>query len=330
MTHVPVLVDEILTHFAPHAGDSLLDATVGQGGHARAYLNAGEDTRVTGIDADAAALEIAKQELAEFGSRVQLIHGTYANLAMLVGTNRFTHILFDLGVGSHQLADDARSFSFRSSGPLTMRYGHAQGLPPSDVPGVAWLERKLTSPPDVLELIRRLPEAELANLIWQYGQERLSRRIARAISQNAHAITSAQELAYVIAGAVPTTYERGRIHPATRTFQALRMAVNRELESLRMALPQAVTALVLGGKLAVISFHSLEDRLVKQYFKSDKRLAILTKKPMRAGQEERRHNPRARSAKLRIAEKLKDKKQTHDSKHQSTRYFPPRLASDVF
>ena len=328
MIHIPVMSREVMVTLNPQAGDSLLDATVGHGGHTQAYLSAG-GSRVVGIDADAAALAVAQQTLTSNENRARLIVGTFAALQELVGKEQFTHVLFDLGIGSHQLADPKRGFSFQATGPLTMRYastGSAQvALPPSDIQGIAWLERRLGFPPDVRELITGLPEAELADLIWQYGEERYSRRIARAIKQQAGSIQTAVELAQAIASATPASYERGRMHPATRTFQAFRLAVNRELESLRLALPQAVNVLKDGGKLAVISFHSLEDRIVKQYFKQDARLKILTKKPIQAEQDEIQQNSRSRSAKLRVAQKIDIKKQTHDSKHLTTRHpSPPR------
>lgn len=303
MTHVPVLVHEILESFAPKPGDTLLDGTLGHGGHAKAFLDAASDTRVVGIDADPAALAAARSALAPYAERVEYIAGTFARSRELVGVRTFTHMLLDLGIGSHQLADTARGFSFQVSEGLSMRYGVAEGLPASELPGVAWLEKKLGHAPDVYEMLVGLTEAELADLIWRYGDERMSRRIAKAIKQAATSITTAAELAEVIVGALPRSYEGGRIHPATRTFQALRLATNRELESIRAVLPQAEQLLAPGGKLAVISFHSLEDREVKQFLRASTTFDVLTKKPIQASQEEKVVNPRSRSAKLRIAER---------------------------
>lgn len=298
--HIPVLVDEILQAFTPKPGDSLLDGTIGHGGHAKAYLEAAADTHVVGIDADPHAILVAKEELAPYKSRVQLLTGTFAQLKQLVGDKQFTHILIDLGIGSHQLADTDRGFSFQGKG-LSMRYGGGEGLPSSDLAGVAWLEKQLGHPPDVSELIVKLPQNDLADLIRTYGEERFSYRIARAIKKVAATVTDSAELAEVITAAVPRSYEGGRIHPATRTFQALRLAVNREIESLRVALPQAVQVLVPGGLLAVISFHSLEDRVVKHFLRHNNELSLVTKKPIQASERERAKNPRSRSAKLRIA-----------------------------
>lgn len=334
MKHTPVLVREVLQFLDPQPGDTLLDATVGHGGHAQAYLEAAPNTCVIGIDADATALEYSRKQLAPYGDRVQLAEGAFANLADLVDGRKFTHVLFDLGVGSHQLADKTRGFSFRSDAPLSMRYasGHLGNmmLPPSQHQAVAWLESKLGHTPDADELVSRLREEELADVIWKYGQERFSRRIAKAIKQ-AGVIETARQLADIVVAAVPASYERGRIHPATRTFQALRIAVNRELESLETALIQASTMLTESGlpsrkgKLAVISFHSLEDRLVKNFLRSDTTLEVITKKPIQAGEGEQRANPRARSAKLRVAQKINNQKQTHDSKHLTTHYPSPPL-----
>lgn len=321
VAHVPVLVREVMELLAPRPGDTLLDATIGHGGHAKAYLEAADGTRVIGIDADAVALEHAGKQLAAYKDRVRLTHGIFANLGELIGSATVTHALFDLGIGSHQLADDTRGFSFRSKAPLAMLYGTGQGLPVSNHQAIAWIEKRIGHTPDAGEVIAYAREEELADIIWKYGEERFSRRIARAI-KHTDKIQTAEQLAGIIAAAVPGSYEHGRIHPATRTFQALRIVVNRELESLEMALPQATGILEDSGKLVVISFHSLEDRLVKQFMRSEDTLEVLTKKPVRASKEEQHINPRARSAKLRVAQKLNNQKQTHDSKHFTTRRIP--------
>lgn len=215
----------------------------------------------------------------------------------------FHHILFDLGVGSHQLGDQARAFSFASSGPLTMAYGELTHLPPAKLAAITALEKHLGYLPDVSDLLAGLTQSDLSDLIQLYGEERYANRIARAMKRQLP-LGSAKQLAHVIADALPHSYERGRLHPATRTFQALRLAVNRELEALEAALPQAVTMLRPAGILAVISFHSLEDRIIKQFFRGHKELEIITKKPQRASEVELRQNPRARSAKLRAARKI--------------------------
>lgn len=318
-----MLVGQIREHFQPKKGDILLDATLGMGGHAKMFLDASPDTRVIGIEADAKALESAKELLAEYGDRVRYILGTYARLEDLlqeVGIASVTHVLFDLGIGSHQLEDSSRGFSFAGGEGLSMRFGSFENLPPSSLDAVKALERRIGYPPDVEDLISHLSQRDLAFLIRTYGEERYASRIARGI-QEAGA-TSAKELTEAIARVVPSVYRKGKIHPATRTFQALRLAVNRELESLEAALPQALKMLAPDGLLAVISFHSLEDRIVKQYFRREARdcicpptqiecicghkaqLTLLTKKPIRPKEEEIMDNPRARSAKLRIARKL--------------------------
>lgn len=318
-THEPVLTSEILALFKPGNGDRLLDATVGLGGHARAFLEASApDGTVVGIDADAAALEIARGNLAEFGDRVTLVNANFANLKDSLASLRqgyggqagggilaqgFTHVLFDLGVGSHQLADVQRGYSFRSSGPLSMLYGQAEHLPSSDIEALNFLERRLGRYPDAADIVAGLTAEELAAVIWKFGEERHSRRIARAIKRAFHPTMTASQVAETIRMSVPARYERGRIHSATRTFQALRLAVNRELEALRAVLPQAVDLLKLNGMVAVISFHSLEDRIVKQFFKQSPSLEVLTKRPIRASEAEVARNPRSRSAKLRAARK---------------------------
>lgn len=309
----------------PKPGDVLLDATVGQGGHAQAYLDAtAPDGKVVGLDADAQALTQAKENLAKVGERVQFLNQNFASLTHSINSgstpsqveglkdsltgggivpSRFSHILFDLGLGSHQLADKSRGFSFASHGPLVMAYGELKQLPLSQLQPLNWLEKKLGYPPDAADIIQFLSEGELSELIRHYGEERYASRIARALKRTPP-LTSAQALAQVIAGAVPATYEHGRINSATRTFQALRLAVNRELEALQAALPQAVALLHPGGVLAVISFHSLEDRIVKNFFRDHKdALEILTIKPITATDEEISRNPRSRSAKLRAVRK---------------------------
>lgn len=308
-SHTPVLVEEVLHLLQPKPGDVLLDATLGQGGHAAAYLDAtAPDGKVVGLDADAEALTQAKENLAKVGERVQFLNQNFASLKdSLTGggivPSRFSHILFDLGLGSHQLADESRGFSFASPGPLVMAYGELKQLPLSQLQSLNWLEKKLGYPPDAADVIQFLSEEELSELIRHYGEERYASRVARALKR-IPPLANAKTLAQVIAAALPNHYERGRIHPATRTFQALRLAVNRELEALQAALPQAVALLRPGGVLVVISFHSLEDRIVKNFFRDHKdALEILTIKPITATDEEISRNPRSRSAKLRAVRK---------------------------
>lgn len=295
---------EILSLFPVTEGSTLLDATVGLGGHAKAYLSIHPTTHVVGLDVDAAALAIARQNLSEFGDRAVLEHRSYAYLDEAASGKEFEHILFDLGIGSHQLADTSRGMSFKSSAPLVMRFNADRQvpLPPSNVQVIQWLEQKLGFPPDAEDIIRGASEAELADIIRSYGGERYAGRIASAMKRVTPDSTAA-DVANAITKAVPASYEHGRIHPATRTFQALRIVVNRELESIEMGLPKAVERLVSGGVLIVLSFHSLEDRIVKQFFKSRKDIVPIHKKPLTASEEEQKQNPRSRSVKLRVAQK---------------------------
>jgi len=295
MKHVPVLLGEVLECFNPSSGDILIDATLGNGGHAKAYLEAaGPAGRVIGLDADPMAIKQARAELAPYGNRVTYINDNFSNLINvlkpvkdstgggIVNPSKYTHILFDLGIGSHQLADDSRGFSFRGTGPLTMRYGQSKNLPAAQIQSLNWITTRLGHYPDVKDIIQLLKESQLAEVIKTYGEERYANRIARTLKKGAPPL-AANELAAIISGALPKHYARGRLHPATRTFQALRLATNRELEALRSALPQAAQLLAPGGVIAIISFHSLEDRIAKNFLRSSNNLATLTKKPIVAG-----------------------------------------------
>lgn len=289
--HIPVLLDAVLAGLEPRAGGRYIDGTVGGGGHAAAILTAAPETRLLGIDRDPAALAAAGERLAEFGERVTLVRGTFRDLARLASLAGFTQvqgILLDLGVSSHQLDTAERGFSFQVSAPLDMR------LDP---------QASLTA----AELVNELPEQELADLIFRYGEERASRRIARAIvaARRRASLTTTDELAALISRAMGG--QRGKIHPATRTFQALRIAVNDELASLEDALPQIIDLLAVDGRAAIISFHSLEDRIVKHFFRAAAatgQVRLVTRKPIEAEADEQRANPRSRSAKLRVAERL--------------------------
>jgi 16S rRNA (cytosine1402-N4)-methyltransferase len=294
--HSPVMVKEVTSWLLIDEVTCICDGTVGHGGHAEALLaGMGASGVLLGIDRDAEALAACQARLAKFGGRVILINGVFVDIrrhAENAGLSRIDGVLLDLGVSSRQLDDPKRGFSFQSDGPLDMRMDQSSGE-------------------TAAEVVNRLPESDLADLLYQFGEERFSRRIARAIVQaRAHRpLSRTQELVTVIKGAVPSAYRHGRLHCATRTFQALRIAVNREIETLEAALWAAVDVLHPGGRLAVISFHSLEDRVVKQTFRalsqgSEARLAVLTKKPQIPSEEECRINPRARSAKLRVAERL--------------------------
>jgi 16S rRNA (cytosine1402-N4)-methyltransferase len=310
--HQSVLLEETLGWLAPHPGGRYIDATLGGAGHTdRLLTGSAPDGLVLGIDADQEAIDRARRRLPEAiaTGRLQLRQGNFDQMedeARAIGAVPVDGILFDLGLSSDQLASSARGFSFAVDARLDMRFDMSRGQPVSD-------------------LVNQLDEAELANLIYRYGEERHSRAIARRIvrSRQRAAITSTAELAGVIRSAVPRPSGRmAGIDPATRTFQALRIAVNDELGSLERVLPQAIDLLAEGGRIAVISFHSLEDRIVKQAFLREERgcicpphlpvcvcghvprLKILTRHPVVAGEEELAQNPRARSAKLRVAERL--------------------------
>ena len=290
--HVPVLLEAVVAILQPRPGGRYLDATVGMGGHAETILQASEPTgTLVGIDRDAEALALTRQGLDVFGERVMLLHGRYEYLTELVGAGRaFDGILFDLGASSLQLDTAARGFSFGREGPLDMRMDRNEGTTAADV-------------------VARLSEQELADLIFRFGEERWSRRIARAIVQarQEEPIRSTTALANVVSRAIPRRHWPRHIHPATRTFQALRIVVNDELGRLDRALAQAVDLLHPAGRVVVISFHSLEDRVVKQEWRNMAAagtVRILTKRPMRPGEAETTANPRARSAKLRAVERL--------------------------
>ena len=336
--HSPVLVSEVIEALNPQPADQLLDCTLGHGGHARAYLLAAAGTRVLGIDADAAALAVAKRELAQFGERVHFVEGISGQLQDLVRTSlggsvqggevvpsHFSAVLFDLGIGSHQLADQARGFSFGSPGPLVMRYAAStaaatsQRLPPAELASLNMLEERLGYPPDALDIIRQLVPEQVTEVLLHYGEEPRARQIVQGLKEQVDQLQTAQDVADAIEEVFP---QRGKTHPATRTFQALRLAVNRELEVLALALPQACGLLKPNGRLAVISFHSLEDRIVKRFFRQEPGLEVLTKKPIMASREEVSRNVRARSAKLRVAQKnqasnqhTNNNRHTHDSQH---------------
>jgi 16S rRNA (cytosine1402-N4)-methyltransferase len=282
--HVPVLGREIIENLAVRPGGHYLDVTVGGGGHSRLILEAAADVRVTAIDQDEDALAAARKNLAEFSHGVQFIHRNFATYEFSPHT--FDGILADLGVSSYHLDQPERGFSFRQDASLDMRMDRRRSLTAADV-------------------INNWDEAELAQVFFEYGEERLSRRIARRIIERRPFHTTV-ELAQAIAGCVPPKYRYGRIHPATRVFQALRIVVNDELKSLETFLDKAPNALVPGGKIAIISFHSLEDRLVKHGLRNSPLLKVLTKKPIIASEEEINKNPRSRSAKLRIAERKQE------------------------
>jgi 16S rRNA (cytosine1402-N4)-methyltransferase len=258
---------------------TVVDMTVGAGGHAGALLDAGVD-RVIGVDRDPSALDLARERLASYGERFRPVASRFSEVDEAAVGARAGGVLYDLGVSSMQLDRAERGFGYRIDGPLDMRMGN-EGATAAD-------------------LVNELPEEELANVIFEFGQERRSRRIARAIVR-ARPIGTTDALARVVAGALGR--RPGGPHPARRTFQALRIAVNREIEELAASLPRAVDLLVPGGRVVVISYHSLEDGLVKRTFRADERLIVLTKHPQIPSDEEIARNPRSRAAKLRAAER---------------------------
>ncbi|WP_432810143.1 16S rRNA (cytosine(1402)-N(4))-methyltransferase RsmH [Pantanalinema sp. GBBB05] len=280
--HVPVLHREVIAGLAIHAGGQYLDATVGGGGHSQLILASAPDVRVTALDQDAQAIAAAQATLAEFGERGQFHRMNFAEFDP--GDLRFDGILADLGVSSAQFDFADRGFSFRQAAPLDMRMDQRQEL-------------------TAAEVINHWDETKLANIFYTYGEERLSRRIARRIVADRPFETTTQ-LAEAIAYSVPKSYRYGRIHPATRVFQALRIVVNRELDVLETFLDKAPTWLKPGGRLAIISFHSLEDRIVKHRLKESEILQVITKKPIVPQEDEIKENVRSRSAKLRIAERI--------------------------
>jgi 16S rRNA (cytosine1402-N4)-methyltransferase len=304
--HVPVLLDEVVAGLQPRPGGRFVDCTIGLGGHAAAILERiSPSGRLLGIDADPNAIKISKDRFSNYGEAVTLVNDNFVNLDAICKEYLFhpvDGILFDLGVSSPQLDTAERGFSFHLDAPLDMRFSPEQGLTASDI-------------------VNRFSEQELAKLIERYGEERHSRRIARYIAQN-RPITTTAELAQLVEQASVASSRRSRIHPATRTFMALRIAVNSELQNLELALKQTPDLLRPGGRLTVISYHSLEDRIVKQFMRYAASscvcppgtiicrcghvptLKLISRKVIKPASLEIESNPRSRSARLRIAERL--------------------------
>jgi 16S rRNA (cytosine1402-N4)-methyltransferase len=313
-THIPVLLSPVLDGMNVYARrDGLfIDGTVGAGGHAAAILEAAPQSQLLGFDRDLRSLDVASGVLAAYQERVTLVHANFDTMGSAAPAHGFSvvnGILLDLGISSMHVDDPTRGFAFRADGPLDMRFDHN------------------SAGPTAADLVNTMEADELADVIYQYGEERDSRRIARAIIA-ARPLHSTRELAEVLERA--HRGPRDRIHPATRTFQALRIAVNDELGAVERALPQAIALLRPGGRLAVISFHSLEDRIVKDYFRLEATdcicppkqpictcnhratLRLINRKPIVADDTEIATNPRSRSAKLRIVEKLAQEQEADD------------------
>jgi 16S rRNA (cytosine1402-N4)-methyltransferase len=291
--HVPVLLQEALEFLDVRPDGIYIDATLGGGGHAEAVLQRLRNGKLLGIDRDAAALAAARERLQGFGEKLIAMHGNFAaidDLHAASGLPPADGLLADLGVSSLQLEDASRGFSLDRPGPLDMRMDRTSGT-------------------TATQLVNHLPERDLADLIFKYGEERHSRRIARALVK-ARPYRTTTELAQVVTRAIPSRAGLHHLHPATRTFLALRLAVNQELENLEVFLSKVLLVLRPGGRLVILSFHSLEDRLVKRAFQSwqrESRARILTRKVVRPTEKEVAANPRARSAKLRAAEKIGDR-----------------------
>ena len=306
--HIPVLMGEVLSHIVRPMTRSVLDATLGAGGHAEAILKAMDQVRLIGMDRDDMAIAIARRRLAPYGDRATVARADYSHIGRLLdeqGLAGVDAILMDLGVSSMQLDDPARGFSFSHDGPLDMRMDRS-------------------GPVSARDLVNSADEKELVRIFREYGEEKNAPRIARAIvnQRAASPIETTGQLAAIVAACSFSPPGRRRIHPATRVFQAIRIAVNKELELLGRSLETAVDRLNPGGRIAVISFHSLEDRIVKRAFQrmasscvcpkgvpvcvcgQKPRVQVITKKPVAPSEEEAESNPRARSARLRVAERL--------------------------
>jgi 16S rRNA (cytosine1402-N4)-methyltransferase len=289
--HIPVLPREVLDWLRPCSGGSYADGTLGLGGHAELILRqSSPDGRVFGFEWDGQAAALAQERLAEFGGRFRLIPFSYADMAAQLraqASGLLDGILLDLGVSSLQFDSPERGFSFQSDAPLDMR-----------------MNRSL--PSTAADMLNSLSQDELADIFFHYGEERQARRIARFIieARLMQPVTTTRQLAEIVRQAIPVKYQPKKIHPATLVFQALRIAVNRELDNLAQVLTDAPQLLAPGGRLCIITFHSLEDRMVKQSFAANPALQVLTKKPVLPDAAEISANPRSRSAKLRVAEKV--------------------------
>lgn len=293
--HRPVLLDEVIDALAPGAGQPLLiDATVGEGGHTARFLQQFSQIRVVGLDADEEMLGRARDRLAGFGERVTLMHHWFDEFFEHYSLDAPDRVLVDLGISMYHFTSAGRGFSFGSDDPLDMRLNATARDSSAE------------------QLVNELNQEELADLIYQYGEERYSRRIADRICRErlGERISTSAQLASIVSAAVPKQYRYGRIHPATRTFQAIRIAVNQELARLERLIPSVLSILPVGGRLGIISFHSLEDRIVKHRFREIGQagpFSVITRKPVVASDREKGENPASRSAKLRVIERVEAK-----------------------
>jgi 16S rRNA (cytosine1402-N4)-methyltransferase len=290
--HVPVLLNQVIKIFNPQSNENFIDATVGEAGHTLCLLQKTDPSgKVLGIDLDAETLKAAEGKLRAYNNRVVLVKNNFKNLESIVDQYKFKEIngiLFDIGMSSRELEESGRGFSFQKDEPLLMNFGE---------------DALLTAE----QIVNNWPVDDLKRIFEEYGEERFSQQIAEKIvfGRQTKPIKTTFDLVEIIKSAVPKKYQSGRLHPATRVFQALRIAVNDELNNLRSGLEAALKILESGGKIIVISFHSLEDRIVKNFFRDHKAiLNIITKKPVIPAKVEILNNPRARSAKLRAAQKL--------------------------
>jgi 16S rRNA (cytosine1402-N4)-methyltransferase len=292
-SHIPVMLSEVMEYLKPGPGNIFVDGTLGLGGHAKAVLERiGTQGRLIGIDRDAHALTVARENLKDHLTRCDLVHDNFCHIAEILAQRNIPsvdRILLDLGLSSFQLNNPERGFSFRAEGPLDMRMDQDSYI-------------------SAFDLVNSLSEAEISLILRDFGEERWHHRIARYIvaGRSRKPIETTKELSSIVLRAMPHGIQREKIHPATRTFQAFRIAVNRELEALEETLDKCSNVLAASGRIGVISFHSLEDRIVKQKFRDlakNGRLNVITKKPLRPSESEAEFNPRARSARLRIAER---------------------------
>lgn len=291
--HIPVMVGEIIDYLNLAPGKTIVDATIGTAGHARAIVERiVPGGRLIGIDRDEDSLAQAKERLKDFSSACEFVHGSFGDIDDIMkklNISNIDGILFDLGLSSYQLDDPERGFSFQNEGPLDMRFDRNSYI-------------------SAYDLINNLNEEEISTMLWTFGQERWHNRIARFLveERRKHAVTTTRELSEIVVRAIPRKYRHYRIHPATRTFQAVRIAVNRELETIETGLTKAIGLLNASGRICVISFHSLEDRIAKLVFRkhaASGEIKIITPKPQLPTESERIENPSSRSSKLRVAER---------------------------